>query len=96
MENTVSEMLDNISKSFNDYYHSKCSFKNFEDNKILEDYVKMKILETCISEVRTLKDLLPKHEVQQVIGGVNLFDMREQELFDALQEIEKEVLGSEA
>ena len=93
---TVSEISIIISKSFNDFYHSKCRFKNFGDNKTLIDYVKMKILEAHISEVRTLKDLLLKHEVQQAIGGVNLFDKREEELFGALQEIEKEVLGSEA
>lgn len=74
----IADDLKNISESFNDYYHSKCRFKNFGDNKILIDFVKMKILESRISEVRILKDFL---------------DLREKELFDALQEIEKEVLG---
>lgn len=76
----IADDLKNISESFNDYYHSKCKFKNFGDNKILIDFVKMKILESRISEVRILKDFL---------------DLREKKLFDALQEIEKEVLGSE-
>ena len=90
MENEIKEMLDILSKSFNDYYHSKCKFKNFEDNKLLEDYVKMKVLDARISELRLLKNQLSTIGVNKVIDDLNMFDMRENILVKCLQGIESE------